>query len=217
MPNAAGWDLDRVNPNATPPPVHAGVPGALNAPIATPRLRLEPLTAAHADAMFVSLQDDAIYHWISATAPSSVQALRERWARHESRVSPDGSEAWLNWAVQRTRDGIYVGKIDVSIDKANTATNVGYIFFPAFWGQGLATEAVTAVVEHLISVGVARLVATVTVGNAASARVLTKAGFAFTRVIPENDMIRGVLYDDEEYIRIAIRLSPHPPPGHRRR
>ncbi len=176
---------------------------ALNAPIATPRLRLEPLTAAHADAMFLPLQDDAIYRWISATAPSSVQALRERWARLESRVSPDGREAWLNWAVQRTSDGAYVGKIDVSIDDANTATNVGYIFFPAFWGQGLATEAVVAVVDHLIDMGITRLVATVTAGNAASARVLTKAGFAFSRVLPENDIIRGVAHDDEEYIRIA--------------
>lgn len=73
---------------------------------------------------------------------------------------------------------------------------------------------VTAVVEHLISVGVARLVATVTVGNAASARVLTKSGFAFTRVIPENDVIRGVLYDDEEYIRIAHPAQPPSSPGH---
>ena len=175
----------------------------LNAPLATPRLRLEPLTAAHADAMFVSLQDDAIYRWISTTAPTSLQALRERWARHESRVSPDGREAWLNWAVRRTSDGVYIGKIDVAVDEAGTATNVGYIFFPAFRGQGFATEAVSAVVDHLIGAGVTRLVATVTVGNVASARVLTKAGFVLTRVLPENDTIRGVLHDDEEYIRIA--------------
>ncbi|MFT3775938.1 MAG: GNAT family N-acetyltransferase [Minicystis sp.] len=177
--------------------------GALNAPLATPRLRLEPLTAAHADAMFVPLQDDAIYRWISGTAPDSVQALRERWAQYESRISSDGSEAWLNWAVQRASDGACIGKIDVSVDHANTATNVGYVFFPAFWGQGLATEAVVAVVEHLIGAGVTRLVATVTAGNGASARLLTKAGFTFTRLIPENDIIRGVPHDDEEYIRIA--------------
>lgn len=191
---------------------NADLLSALNAPLATQRLRLEPLTAAHADAMFVPLQDDAIYRWISAPVSSSVQALRERWARNESRVSPDGREAWLNWAVQRVSDGVYVGKIDVSIDEASTATNVGYIFFPAFWGQGLATEAVVAVVDHLIGVGVTRLVATVTAGNAASARVLTKAGFAFTRVIPENDIIHGVVHDDEEYIRIAPPAQDSPSP-----
>jgi RimJ/RimL family protein N-acetyltransferase len=183
-------------------PVPADVLRALNASIATPRLHLSPLMGAHAAAMFIPLQDDAIYRWISATPPSSREALRERWARNESRVSPDGTEAWLAWAVQRTSDGVHVGKVDVCLDAASTATNVGYIFFPAFWGQGFATEAVVAVVEHLIALGVT-LVATVTVGNTASARVLTRAGFTFTRVIPENDTIRGVLHSDEEYIRMA--------------
>ena len=197
-------DVDLVRGrHAFPGVLPAGVLQALSASIATPRLHLSPLTAAHADAMFVPLQDDAIYRWISATPPGSLQALRERWARNESRVSPDGTEAWLAWAVQRTSDGAHVGKIDVSLDTTSTANNVGYVFFSAFWGQGLATEAVTAVVEHLIGLGVTRLVATVTAGNEASARVLTKAGFAFARVIPDNDTIRGALHDDEEYVRTA--------------
>ncbi len=153
--------------------------------------------------MFIPLQDEAIYRWISATPPSSLQVLRERWARNESRVSPDGTETWLEWAVEHKRDGVHVGKIDVCLATATTVTNLGYVFFPAFWGQGLATEAVTAVAEHLIRMGITRLVATVTVGNKGSARVLTKAGFAFTRVLPENDTIRGVLHDDEEFTRIA--------------
>jgi RimJ/RimL family protein N-acetyltransferase len=186
-----------------PPPLSADVLRALNASIATPRLHLSPLTAAHAAAMFIPLQDDAIYRWISATPPSSLEALRERWTRNESRVSPDGTEAWLAWAVQRTSDGVHIGKLDVCLDATSTVTNLGYILFPAFWGQGLATEAVVAVVEHLIGLGVTRLVATVTVGNEASARVLTRAGFTFTRVIPQNDTIRGVLHDDEEYVRMA--------------
>jgi hypothetical protein len=33
--------------------------------------------------------------------------------------------------------------------------------------------------------------------------VLARAGFAFTRVIPGNDTLRGVLHDDEEYVRMA--------------
>ncbi|APR76464.1 GCN5-related N-acetyltransferase [Minicystis rosea] len=183
---------------------------ALNAPLETPRLRLEPLTAAHADAMFAPLQDEAIYRWISTAAPIHIEALRERWAQYESRVSSDGREAWLNWAVRRRSDGIYIGKIDVSIDETNVATNVGYIFLPAFWGQGLATEAVVAVVDHLIGMGVPRLVATVTAGNAASGRLLRKAGFTFTRLIPENDIIRGVAHDDEEYIRIVHPAAAPP-------
>ncbi len=80
------------------------------------------------------------------------------------------------------------------------ASNVGYIFGSAFWGQGLASEAVVALTSYLLGRGVTSLIATVTAGNAASARVLARAGYQFVRVLPDNDCIRGVLHDDEEYV-----------------
>jgi RimJ/RimL family protein N-acetyltransferase len=174
---------------------------ALNAPLATARLSLEPLTAAHADALFAPFQEEALYTWISLTPPASVERLRERWAFLEGRLSPTGDEAWLNWVARRTGDGALVGKLDASVDGAGVATNVGYLFFPAFWGQGLATEAVLAVAEHLERHGVTEQRATVTSGNHASGRVLEKAGFARARILPENDIIRGVKHDDIEYVR----------------
>ena len=51
--------------------------------------------------------------------------------------------------------------------------------------------------------GVHRLVATVTMGNTASARVLQKAGYEFNRVLVGNDTIRGIAIDDEEYVKLA--------------
>jgi RimJ/RimL family protein N-acetyltransferase len=174
---------------------------ALNAPLTTDRLMLEPLVAAHADAMFPALRDAAIYTWISTIPPENVGDLRKRWARLESRVGPSGTVAWLNWAVRNVSSGDYVGKVDVEVNATNVATNVGYLFFPAFWGQGYASEVVNAVVEHLVREGVTELQATVTVGNAASARVLEKAGFVQARILPDNDTIRGVVYDDLEYVR----------------
>lgn len=198
--------------SAPTPPLPEAQLQALNAAVTTPRLLLSPLTAAHAEALFLPLQDEALYRWISSAPPASPEALRERWARSESRVSPDGSEIWLAWAAQRASDGVHVGKLDVCLDHSGVATNVGYLFFPAFWGRGLATEAVSAVVEHLMALGVTRFAATVTVGNRASARVLVKAGFAFTRVIRDNDTIRGALHDDEEYVRVA---PPGPVPAPR--
>jgi RimJ/RimL family protein N-acetyltransferase len=83
------------------------------------------------------------------------------------------------------------------------ASNLGYYFFPPYWGQGYATEAVRAVTQHLLSQGVHRLVATVTAGNIASERILQKAGFIFTRVLVGNDVIRGEPMDDREYVLAA--------------
>lgn len=92
------------------------------------------------------------------------------------------------------------------------APNLGYYFFSPFWGQGYASEAVSAVLAHLAGCGMQRCAATVTVGNQASARVLLKAGFHFHRILPGNDVIRGEAVDDEEYVwgldGQRSRLSP---------
>jgi RimJ/RimL family protein N-acetyltransferase len=154
----------------------------------------------HADAFFEPLQHDAVYQWISMSKPTSLDGLRQHWRRAEGLVAPDGQTAWPTWAVRRKSDGAYLGRVDAEITLAMEASNVGYYFFPAHWGQGYATEAVRAVTEHLIGQGVHRLVATVTAGNAASERVLQKAGYLFTRVLVGNDLIRGVPMDDCEYV-----------------
>lgn len=91
--------------------------------------------------------------------------------------------------------------MDADVDDKLVCTNLGYYLFPAFWGQGFATEAVRAIADHLVQQGIHRLVASVTVGNHASAQVLKKSGFSFTRILPDNDTLRGEPVDDEEYVR----------------
>jgi RimJ/RimL family protein N-acetyltransferase len=172
----------------------------LNAALRTERLYLEPLQAAHADALFVPLTDERIYQWISPPPPVDLETLRRAWSLRESRLAPDGSEAWLNWIVRRSLDGAYVGRVDATVDSANIATNFGYTLLPDYWGQGYATECSRCVVEHFARQGVREVRAYVTRGNAASERVLTKAGFIRTRVLANNDRIRGVLHDDVEYL-----------------
>jgi len=165
------------------------------------RLVLEPRCAAHAGAMFAGLQDEAVFQWISMKRPASVETLRADYQRLESRLSPDGSEAWLAWVVIEPVHAGVIGQIDVCIDGQSVCTNFGYYFFPAFWGCGYASEATTVVVQHLLALGIGRMVATVTAGNIASERVLEKAGFVRTRLLTANDTLRGEPVDDWEFVR----------------
>jgi len=169
----------------------------------TDRLALEPLGERHADEFFENLQDDALYQWISMDKPASLQWLRAHWRGIESRLAPDCLTAWPTWALRRKSDGVCLGRVDAEITLGLQASNVGYYLFPAHWGQGYATEVVRAVTHHLLSQGVCRLVATVTVGNTASERVLQKAGYVFVRVLVGNDIIRGEPMDDAEYVLSA--------------
>jgi ribosomal-protein-alanine N-acetyltransferase len=174
----------------------------LCAPLESPRLRLEPLSHTHAEAAFDPLQNDALYEWISMNKPRSVESLREDWRRLGTRMSPDGKRAWPNWAVLCRASGALIGEVDAEVNADRVAVNFGYYFFENYWGRGFATEAVQVAADHLLTLGVHRLVATVTVGNLASTRVLEKAQFTFTRILPANDTVRGVLVDDAEYIRV---------------
>lgn len=179
----------------------------LSAPLQTSRLALEPLGARHAPEFFAPMQDDALYEWISMPKPDDPVALRAHWARLESRLAPDGRAAWPTWALRRLGDGVCIGRVDAEVclaaDGTLVAPNFGYYLFPPYWGQGYASEAVAAASQALLARGVQRLVATVTVGNHASARVLCKAGFVHRRRLAANDLIRGRVVDDDEYLLAA--------------
>jgi [ribosomal protein S5]-alanine N-acetyltransferase len=173
----------------------------LGATLVTARLRIEPLQGLHARLLFDGMQDPAVYEWISMPRPPSADDLEQRWIR----LARDGARSRevidLGWAVQRTEDGTWIGKLDAEIQASGVATNVGYLFFAPFWSRGYASEAVAALSDHLARHGVAEQRAAVTIGNDASCRVLERAGFVRTRVLPGNDRLRGVLVDDVEYIR----------------
>lgn len=167
----------------------------------SPRLTIEPIERRHAALLHGSLQEPRIYTWISSTPPASIETLEARWSRANPHFSTDREEYFIDWAVKRSSDGVWIGKLDADLHLSGIATNVGYIFFPDFWGQGYAKEAVNALAAHLAANGIHEQRAAVTAGNSASCRVLESAGFKYVRTLPANDVIRGEPVDDLEYIR----------------
>ena len=112
----------------------------------TPRCTLEPLMAAHAEAMFAVLSDPAIYEFENAP-PTSLQRLHQRYHRLESRCAPDGSAQWLNWAL-RLPNGALAGVVQATVLRSGAAL-VAYELASAFWRQGIASAAVTAMLDEL--------------------------------------------------------------------
>jgi [ribosomal protein S5]-alanine N-acetyltransferase len=143
--------------------------------LTTPRLRLEPLVAAHADEMFRVLSDPAIYEFENE-APASPAWLRERYARLETRCSADGHQQWLNW-VLRLNAGEAIGHVQATV-LADRRSLVAYELSSAFWGRGLAHEAVERVIPELVDhYRVRRLLAVLKTANQRSRRLLDRLGF----------------------------------------
>jgi [ribosomal protein S5]-alanine N-acetyltransferase len=143
----------------------------------TSRLVLEPLVAVHAEALYPILCDPRQFEYLDQGAPASLEALRERYRKLESRRSADGREHWLNWAIV-LRDGDAIGFVQATVREDSRAW-VAYQVATPLWGRGLATEAMRALVEHLISHhAVTRCMATVDQRNQRSWRLLERLGFA---------------------------------------
>lgn len=149
-------------------------------------LTLEPQTAAHAEDMFELLREPALYEYLDDEPPASADALRQRFARLESRRSADGTEHWLNWVIRH--QGRLIGYVQATVQPAPEGCVgwVAYVLGRAFWGHGHATLAVRALVDELVQrYGVTRLQASVDPRNRRSIALLERLGFSPTDPLPE--------------------------------
>jgi len=165
----------------------------------TPRLRLEPLNASHAAAMFEGLQHEALYEFISEPPPESVDALRERYERLAKRMSPDGQQAWLNWVICAVPPGSPTGYVQATVFEDHSA-DVAYLLFRESWGRGYAREATTAMIDHLRDDWETRRIrASVDTRNQRSIALLEALGFTRGALRANAEWIRGVLTDEVGY------------------
>ena len=166
--------------------------------IKTERLLLEPLKKEHAIALYSLLQDTSLYQYIPQKPPISLKALEQRYQNLETRLSPDESEAWLNWAIWIEEREIYGGFIEITVS-ANYSGQIAYMLSPLFWGQGYAFEAC----RHLIinvwqNYHITEMIAEVDTRNLASIRLLERLGFVNVETRKDVDFFKGS--QSHEYI-----------------
>jgi ribosomal-protein-alanine N-acetyltransferase len=167
--------------------------------IDTGRLALEPQTAAHADAMFAVLSDPAIYEFENRP-PASVEWLRVRFAKLETRRSADGREHWLNWVIRLPTSEL-IGYVQATV-RAESRAAIAYELSSAYWGRGLARAAVEAMIGELIGqYGVRSLFAVLKRENSRSMRLLGRLGFSAAS--PEERALHHV-DDGEELMQREI-------------
>ncbi len=136
---------------------------------------LEPQLAAHAAELYAVVSDPSLYEYIDAKEPESEASLRDRLQRLESRLSPDGTEHWLNWIV-RNASGELVGYVQATVTPDHSA-EIAYVLGRAHWRRGYASAACRAMIAELrSSYGVTRLTATLDPANTASLALVRKLG-----------------------------------------
>lgn len=109
-----------------------------------------------------------------------------------------------SWIIEDRGTTGFVGSIRLNwIDREWKRGGIGYELHPAYWRQGLASEALRAVVacSH-DTFGLNRLEAWTMPGNGASDRVLEKAGFQFECVKRQYAWFKGAFHDFRSFARL---------------
>jgi ribosomal-protein-alanine N-acetyltransferase len=82
-----------------------------------------------------------------------------------------------NWRASRRDTGAYIGWFSLKYVPDTVEIEVGYRLLPGAWGQGFATEGATELVNYgFDDLGLQRIIGITHPDNAASQRVLQKAG-----------------------------------------
>lgn len=144
-------------------------------PLTTQRLRLVPLTRGLAQAR---LDGDTHHDGVHVSSDWPGDAL----ARLLGLVSSDAGTRDDTLVVLRGTEAI--GIVGTKGRPVNGAVEIAYGLVPAAWGRGYATEAVTALVDHLRGINLV-VTAFTEHGNTASERVLQKCGFVRGREHPQ--------------------------------
>jgi ribosomal-protein-alanine N-acetyltransferase len=170
--------------------------------LSTPRLTLRaptPKDVAALQAMFSIPEVTRFNNWPDAPAKAQV----ERSLRWMSKIFASGNGC--AWIIEDRKSKAFAGSIRFnSFDKKWRNGQIGYELHPDFWGKGLMTEAVRAVVGcgHQ-TFRLNRIDAWTLPGNAASDRVLEKAGFRHEGTLRQKAWFKGAFHDFRIFGRLA--------------
>ena len=164
--------------------------------IETPRLVLRRLQFDDAPFVVALLNEPSFIENIGDRGVRSIEDAH-RYLR-EGPMAMYQNHGFGLWHTARKSDGASVGMCGLLKRDILPDVDVGYAFFPAFWGQGFAQEAAEGTLRYASQkFGIKRVIGVVSEGNAGSIRVLEKLGMSFERMFS--------MREDEPQVRLYGR------------
>ena len=137
----------------------------------TERMILRPLRVEDAEALHPMYSDAEANTYGSHPSTTSFEESRTRLEKGIA------DTAWRAWAVTLKGDDTAIGTIASYEKRQGKVTEIGYGLKRAYWGKGLVTEAVAALIDLLFAEGQRRVFADTDPDNKASIAVLQRLGF----------------------------------------
>ena len=173
------------------------------------RVRLRPFEERDLDAMAAYRGDAEVCRYLPFE-PQTPDDIRGRIGRLFGRTSLEGERAGVILAIERVSDGRVVGDLVLfHLDPQAGSAEIGWVVSPAVAGQGLATEAVRALIDTAFGVyGLRRLTARIDAGNARSLALAERVGMRREAHHVENEWFKGRWSDELIYALLSREWTP---------
>jgi len=160
----------------------------------TPRLLLRRQLPADLDDLWALYCDPEITKYIP-DAPRTRDEAREELEWHMN-GHPRNPDLGL-WATLHKERGKFIGRCGLlpwEIE-GRQEVEVAYTIARDYWGQGLATEAATAILQYgFETLGLTRLVSLIEPENIPSQKVAEKIGMAYEKTVEEGEYTPFFIY-----------------------
>lgn len=143
----------------------------------TERLRLRLVDTGDAAVFLALFNDPAFIEHIGDRGVRTLEAAVK--SIEDGPVAMQRARGHSMYMVELAEEGIPVGLSGLIKRDTLEDVDIGYAFLPRHRGQGYAFEAARAVVGHARTLGIPRLAAITTPGNAASIALLLRLGMRF--------------------------------------
>lgn len=184
--------------------------------IRTERLVLRMMRESDAPVLTAYRNDPVVARWQDWDLPYTLERSVSRLREQNERTDFEPGE-WTTLAVEL--DGELIGDVVAHVDERGRVAEIGYTFRPEFQGKGYASEAASAMVDHLLErFPIHRIEASLDKDNVASMRVLEGLGMQFETLTRRSYFMRGEYEDDLRYAmlrddRTAWLNRPSTPPS----
>ncbi len=170
--------------------------------IETERLALREWTVDDADALFRITSDPDVMRYIRDGRPLTDMAPVREWL--DTLAACYREHGYGRWAVLEKDGGRVVGSYGFWPMPDDGEIDFGYMLSRDCWGKGYATEVGRATLRHGFGrLGFDEVVAKVVPENAASCRVLEKAGYVLEARLRRSAIKNGHIVDQMQYAFIV--------------
>ena len=161
----------------------------------TSLLILRQIFPGDAESLFAILSDEETIEFYGHEPHQSlnetkdvIRQIEERYARKEA----------LRWGITLQGDGRLIGSCSLfHFDEGFDCAETGYDLNRAFWGKGVMTEAMSAILTFGFSeLGLHRVEAVIDIANERSKNLLLKLGFTYEGTLRQRFPFRGHFLDE---------------------